>query len=145
MLRTISGRILLVLALLLPLSAMRVVAQDTAGEEPWQAVITQQIEAFRHQDAPGAFQFAGKMFHAMYPTAEEFFITIMGGGYAPIMESASHSFGEFKLDPEIGVVQEVKFVGPDQELYEAYYQLQEEAEGWRVQGVMLARAPGVGV
>jgi hypothetical protein len=145
MLRAISGRILLVLALLLPLSAVPLSAQDATGEEPWQAVITQQIEAFRQQDAPGAFQFAGKMFHSMYPTAEEFFITIMGGGYAPIMESSSHSFGEYKLDPGIGVVQVVRFVGPDQELYEAYYQLREEEDGWRVQGVALARAPGVGV
>ena len=44
------------------------------------------------------------------------------------------------------VVQVVKFVGRDQSLYEALYQLVDEpGEGWRVQGVILRKEAGIGV
>ena len=124
-------------------------AQDAAAPavaiEPWQSVITSQIEAFRAKDAPGAFQYAGAGFQVAFPTAEAFFGAIVGSGYAPIMESRSHSFGEFKKMGDKAVVQEVKLVGNDQSLYEAFYQLAEEENGWRVQGVQLMKQPGMGV
>ena len=75
-------------------------AQDAAAPgatiEPWQSVITSQIEAFRAKDAPGAFQYAGAGFQVAFPTAEAFFGAIVGAGYAPIMESRSHTFGKFE-------------------------------------------------
>jgi hypothetical protein len=39
----------------------------------------------------------------------------------------------------------VKLVGKDQSLYEAFYQLTEEAAGWRVQGVQLLKQAGMGI
>ena len=36
-------------------------------------------------------------------------------------------------------------VGNDQSLYEAFYQLAEEKDGWRVQGVQLVKQAGMGV
>ena len=48
------------------------------------------------------------------------------------------------MSPE-HVLQDVKFVGNDQSLYEAIYQLDKEAEGWRVHDVQLMKTPGVGV
>lgn len=121
-------------------------AQDTvAPAEPWQVVVTQQIEAFRAKDAPGAFQLAGAGFQSTFPTAEAFFGAIVGAGYAPIMESRSHSFGTFKMLGDKAVLQNVKFIGNDQSLYEAIYQLAEEPGGWRVQGVQLVKQPGIGV
>jgi len=113
--------------------------------EPWQGVITSQIEAFRMKDAKGAFQWAGAGFQVAFPSPEAFFIAIVGSGYAPIMESRSHSFGSFRKLGDKAVVQEVKFVGNDQGLYEAFYMLAEEANGWRVQGVQLAKQAGVGI
>ncbi len=128
------------------MAALPVAGQDAAtGDQPWQAVITGQIEAFRAKDAPGAFQYAAKAFHAGFPTAEAFFIAIIGSGYAPIMDSRSHSFGAFEMTGETVVLQEVKFVGNDQSLYEAYYQLTEESEGWRVSGVQLVKQAGLAI
>jgi hypothetical protein len=46
---------------------------------------------------------------------------------------------------EDGVVQEVRLVGKDQELYTAIYQLTQEEVGWRVQGVQLVRQAGVAI
>jgi hypothetical protein len=43
-------------------------------------------------------------------------------------------------------MQVVRFVGPDQGLYEALYQLVDEPDvGWRVQGVVLKKEAGIGV
>lgn len=41
------------------------------------------------------------------------------------------------------VLQQVTLVGKDQWLYGAIYQLIEEPEGWRVQGVQLYRQQGM--
>lgn len=120
-------------------------AAPNAAVEPWQAVISSQIEAFRTKDAPGAFQYAGAGFQVSFPSAEAFFIAIISSGYSPIMESRSHSFGGFQMVGDNAVLQQVKFLGNDQGLYEAVYQLAQEPGGWRVQGVQLVRQPGVGI
>lgn len=128
------------------LLASPVRAEDAAAaSEAWQGVITSQIEAFRHKDAPGAFQYASAAFQTSFPSAEAFFVAIIGSGYAPIMESRSHTFGTFQMLGESSVLQEVKLVGNDQSLYEAFYQLTEETGGWRVQGVQLLKQPGLGI
>jgi hypothetical protein len=113
--------------------------------EPWQEVITSQIEAFRTKDAAAAFSYAGAGFQVAFPSAEAFFNAIVAAGYAPIMESRSHSFGRFQKLGDKAVAQEVKFVGNNQGLYSAIYMLAEEANGWRVQGVQLAKEAGVGI
>jgi hypothetical protein len=135
----------LLLAAILPSMAEDDAAPDAARTPPWQQVISSQIQAFRDHDAPGAFMYAGASFHVAFPDAEAFFVTIMGSGYAPIMESTSHSFGEYRLVGSTGVVQLVRLVGNDQQLYGALYQLAEEEAGWRVQAVQLYREPGVAI
>lgn len=120
-------------------------AQDAPKVEPWQAVISSQIQAFRDHDAPAALSFAGKGFQTAFPSPESFFVSIMGSGYAPIMESRSHSFGPFQMVGDKSVAQQVKLTGAKQELYEAVYLLTEEEGGWRVQGVQLAATAAVGI
>ena len=112
---------------------------------PWQDVITSQGQAFRDHDAPAALSFAGQGFQTRFKSAEEFFVTIMGSGYAPIMQSRSHSFGPFQKIDDKTVAQQVRFAGADQRLYEAVYVLVEEEAGWRVQGVQLAKTAAVGI
>ena len=129
------------LVLVQPLAAQEPTALDT----PWQDVISSQIQAFREHDAPAAFSYAGAGFQVAYQNAEVFFEAIVTSGYAPIMESRSHSFGDYELLSARAVVQEVKFVGKDQELYGAIYQLSEEENGWRVQGVQLFKQPGIAI
>jgi hypothetical protein len=115
------------------------------AETPWQDVISSQIQAFREHDAPGAFMYAGAGFQVSFPSAEAFFNAIVTSGYAPIMESVSHSFGEYRMLGPAAVIQEVRLVGKGQELYGALYQLSEEEAGWRVQGVQLYRQQGVAI
>jgi Domain of unknown function (DUF4864) len=127
------------------LAVTPVLAEDASPEAAWQKVITGQIEAFRHGDAPEAFAYAGAGFQQTFPNAVVFFEAIIASGYAPIMESKSHTFGPFERTGQDGVAQVVKFVGPHQELYEAVYMLVEEADGWRVQGVSLGQPQGIGI
>lgn len=121
-------------------------AQDAvAPDVPWQDVITAQVEAFRTADAPEAFRYAATPFQSAFPDAETFLITIVGSGYGPIMESTSHSFGAYsQLDPR-SMAQQVMFTGRDLSRHEAIYVLTEEEGGWRVSGVQLVKAPGMGV
>lgn len=129
-------------ALVAPLSGEEV---TPAPPTEWQKVITSQIQAFRDQDAPRAFSYAGIGFQATFPNAETYFVAIIQSGYAPIMDSLSHRFGEFRMLGDMGVVQQVKFVGNNQQLYDAVYQLTQETGGWRVQGVYLMAPNGVSI
>ena len=150
--RTTRNRVLVAVLAGIILAGAPAAAQTDgapAGEEvaasPWQDVISSQIQAFRDRDAPTAFSFAGAGFQVTFQNAEVFFEAIVNSGYAPIMESRSHSFGGFQRFGASGVIQEVRLVGKDLELYTAIYQLTEEEVGWRVQGVQLVRQAGVAI
>jgi hypothetical protein len=133
---------LFVLLLALPAGAAD---SAPAGEAPWQAVISRQIEAFRAHDAATAFSCAGRGFRVSFPSAEAFFDAVISSGYAPIMDSQSHSFGEYLRLGAAAAIQQVRLVGNGQERYLAVYQMTAEPEGWRVQGVQLAREAGIAI
>lgn len=130
----------MLLGLLLPASGQ----DDTS---PWQDAVSGQIEALREGDAELALSFAGESFRTQFEgQADRFYEAIMSLGYTPIAASRSHSFGEFDKISDTLVVQVVKFIGTDQGLYEAVYQLGDEGEnGWHVLGVVLKKAAGVAV
>lgn len=138
-------RIIFAVAMMLAALVVPAWAQDDAA--PWQATVSGQIEAFRAQDGATALTFAGQGFRTQFEgQPEAFYAAIIALGYQPIVDSRSHSFGAFDKISDTVVMQVVKFVGPDQGLYEALYQLADEPdEGWRVQGVALRREEGVGI
>lgn len=138
-------RVIFVTALMLIGLAFPAWAQT--DEAPWQATVTGQIEAFRAQDGAAALSFAGQGFRTQFEAQpDSFYAAIIASGYQPIVDSRSHSFGEFNKVSDTSVLQVVKFVGPDQGLYEALYQLADEpGEGWRVQGVALRKEAGIGI
>jgi hypothetical protein len=119
-------------------------AQDDPMPAGWQAVITGQVEAFRSHDAPGAFQYAAASFHQSFASPEDFVRAIREWGYEAIMDSRTHSFGPYEWVGENVVLQFVRFTGRDSALYEAIYQLNREADGWRVGGVQLRKTAGMG-
>lgn len=137
--------VLAALSLALAVLATPALAEDvpSASAAPWQDVISGQIQAFRDRDAPTAFGYAGAAFQVSFQNAEIFFETIVTSGYGPIMDSHSHSFGEYQMVGGAAVLQRVRLIGGDLQLYDAIYQLIEEPEGWRVQGVQLFRQQGM--
>ena len=137
-------RVLVTLALTMMALVVPAAAQDDAA--PWQATVTTQIEAFRASDGVAALDMAGAAFKAQFEDPDLFVAAIAASGYGPIVTSRSHSFGTFDRVSDTQVLQVVRFVGPDQALYEAVYQLSNEPDvGWRVQGVALRKEAGIGV
>ena len=138
-------RIVFALAMLLFALATPTFAQS--DDAPWQASVTGQIKAFRAGDGATALTFAGEGFRTQFEgQPDAFYAAIAASGYAAIVESRSHSFGEFNKVSETSVLQVVKFVGPDQSLYEAMYQLSNEPDaGWRVIGVVLRKQAGIAI
>lgn len=128
--------------LTIPASAVDVTAKPEAA---WQTVITGQIEALRTGDSTTALGLAGADFHAQFKDPAEFVAAIEASGYDPVVRSISHSFGDFTKLDRTHVVQMVSIVGPDQLLYQALYQLEQEADGWRVEGVALKHVAGVAI
>ena len=59
-------------------------AEIVPDPSAWQNVITGQIEAFRHGDAPTAFGFAAAPFQTAFPDAVTFMESIAASGYTPI-------------------------------------------------------------
>jgi hypothetical protein len=143
--RRLIMRVLVAVAMMLAALVAPVVSQDEAS--PWQATVTGQIEAFRAQDGAAALAFAGEGFRTQFEAQPEaFYGAIIASGYTPIVESRSHSFGNFNRLSDTAVLQVVKFVGRDQALHEAVYELVDEPEeGWRVQGVLMRREAGIGI
>ena len=119
-------------------------AQDDPAAAEWQAVITGQVEAFRMHDGAGALSFAGASFKQNFPDPAAFEKAIRDWGYGAIMESRSHSFGPYQKVNDLVVLQAVRFTGPDSVLYDAIYQLNKEADGWRIGGVQLVKTTGMG-
>ena len=119
-------------------------SQDDIMASEWQAVITGQVEAFRMHDAPAALSFAATSFKQNFPDPAAFEQAIRDWGYEAIMESRTHSFGPYEQVNETVVLQAVRFTGPDSILYEAVYQLNKEADGWRIGGVQLIKTAGMG-
>lgn len=136
-----------ILALMMMVMALTLPAAGQADGTPWQAVVDGQIAALQAQDGPAALGFASEGFRTQFAEQPEaFLIAVEASGYGPIVHSRSHSFGNFERVSDTVVAQVVKFVGSDQSLYEALYQLGEEPdEGWRVLGVALRKAPGIGI
>lgn len=137
-------RLLLAFAMMLITLIGPAWSQDDQG---WKQTVTGQIEALRAQDGPLALSFAGAAFRTQFEAQPEaFYGAIVGSGYLPIAESRSHSFGDFTEVSETVVTQAVTFVGQNQKIYEAIYQLVNEPdEGWRVAAVVLRTDAGIAI
>ena len=128
-----------------PAPSAEIPAPDQAMVDAWQGVVAAQILAFRTHDAPGALKYASAPFHAQFTDPEAFYAAIIGSGYGPIVASKAESFGPYQMVADGMVLQDVKLTGTDQSVYEAIYQLTNEADGWRVAGVQMVKTPAIGV
>jgi hypothetical protein len=113
---------------------------DRAGVEQ---TILGQIDAFRHDDAPGAFAFASP------GTQQRFgdpgvFLDMVRNAYQPVYNP--HGIDFTKLSTRNGaIVQSVELIGPDGAAYTALYTMEREADGsWRIIACMLVPSQRVG-
>jgi hypothetical protein len=132
--------VVLVLAgsLLRPLAAR---ADDPADVPPADRtaiadVISRQIDAFRHDDAPAAFAFASPMIQGMFGDPAHF-LAMVQRGYPPVYRPRSVHIGALVMH-DGRIVQRVELVGPDGARELALYTMEREPDGsWRIDGCQL--------
>lgn len=141
----------LLLALLLAAAPVR--AQDVPADLPpgitavdrgnIRDVIARQLQAFRHDDAEGAYAFAAPSIRRSFPTAAEF-MDMVRRGYPPVYRPRTQEFSELaRRDGE--VVQEVELVGPDGRAVLAVYTMERDASGrWLISACRLIPSVRVG-
>lgn len=129
--------LLLCLAFGLPLAAA---AADVTGADAAEirAVIHRQIDAFRRDDARGAFALASPGVQKAFGTPERFLDTVRAS-YGAVYRPARVSF----LDLVVmggDVVQPIQVVDRDGGVWVAYYAMQRQRDGsWRTSGCHLVQ------
>jgi uncharacterized protein DUF4864 len=131
-------RFLLGLAVLLPTWAQadgRVTSADLAEIR---AVINRQIDAFRRDDAQGAFALVSPGVQQVFGTPERFLDTVRTS-YRAVYRPANVAFLELVVMGE-DVVQQVQITDRNGAVWLAYYAMQRQRDGsWRTNGCHLAQ------
>lgn len=133
---THSSKKLPLLALLVLLTAPGAHAQTDADRGAIQGIISQQLEAFQHDDATAAFSFASPMIQHMFGSPENF-MAMVGRGYPPVYRPRQKTFGP--LETTNGeLIQKVELVGPDGRSYTALYTMEQQPDAtWKINGCRL--------
>lgn len=130
-------RLFLSLLLALPAAALAVEVTGADAAEI-RTVIHRQIDAFRRDDAHGAFALASPGVQQAFGTPERFLDTVRAS-YGAVYRPASVSFLELVV---IGgdVVQPIQVVDRDGGAWVAYYAMQRQKDGsWRTSGCHLVQ------
>ena len=129
--------------LLFGLLAGPVTAQE--GGEPARseirAIIADQLDAFRLDDAPRAFSHAAPGIQQAFPTPEAF-MDMVRRGYLPVYRPKEVAFGPAE-EIDGTAVQQIFVTGPDGKDWVALYTLERQPDGaWKISGCLLRPAPG---
>ena len=107
------------------------------------AVIAQQIDAFRHDDAEAAFSFASPGIQGQFGTPSRF-LDMVRRAYPAVHRPRAVEFTGLRLG-EGAVVQEVELVGPDGAFELALYSMERDSAGqWRISGCTLVQSARLG-
>ena len=137
-------RLFLVFALLLPVPAAAVQAEEagvTAGEQAAiRGVIESQLAAFKRDDGQTAFSFASPTIKQLFGTPEHF-MAMVRSGYPAVYRPQAVEFRKLHQDGT-ALIQEIRFIGPDGKAVIALYSLIQTVEGnWLIDGVVIVPAP----
>ncbi len=116
-------------------------ASVDAGEIPaLRSLVEKQLQAFRADDAAGAYGLASPSIREMFPTAD-IFIDMVRRGYPPVYRPRSFTFGEASdggTGPELSVrIDDADGIG-----WTAVYSFERQPDGsWAISGCRLLKAP----
>lgn len=101
-------------------------------------VIESQLEAFRRDDAAGAFAFASPKIQEIFGDPATF-MAMVQAGYQPVYRPRRFAFQDLK-ELRGQPAQEVFFVGPDGKEVLGIYVMDRQPDGrWRIDGVFLIK------
>ena len=108
------------------------------------STIQTQLDAFRRDDAEGAYAEAAPNIRTIFPSAD-IFMEMVRRGYPPVYRPRSTDFTSLRVE-DGQFVQHVDIIGPDGTLHEALYTMVRGADGsWRIAGCALLVPNRVGV
>lgn len=126
----------LLLVWVLPVQAQTRV-MTAADRSAIREVITQQLEAFRQDNAAGAFALTSPGIQAKFQTAERF-LRMVRTSYPAVYRPQQVVFRDLEV-LEGQATQEVLFVGPDGVPVRAFYPMEPQPDGtWKTDGCYLA-------
>ena len=134
----------LLLALFLFGASTALLAAEVSREDALaiRAVITEQLDAFAHDDAPRAFSLATAGIQAQFGTPE-MFMSMVRSAYPVVHRPKTVQF-EQPVVVEGRIIQPVRMTDAAGRAFIALYPMQREANGsWRINGCQLAKLPGV--
>ena len=119
-----------------PLTAHAQTAEQSDGAKQ---IIQRQLDAFAHDDAPGAYAFAAPRVKAIFPDPN-LFLMMVANGYAPVYRHRNVEFGPTKLT-EFGISQAVTFTDGDGQVWAALYTLEKQDDGgWAISGCVVVKS-----
>jgi hypothetical protein len=131
----------LVLALftVFPLAAQGVSEAD--GRE-FQRIIAGQIEAFRADDGPVAYDYAAPAIKKIFPSAE-IFMEMVRNGYRPVYRPNSYAFGDITDEMSGRPTQRVTIIDDHGKAWIALYAFEKQPDGsWKIIGCSLVESQG---
>ena len=117
-------------------------AQADGHEKAIQSVIEQQLSAFQANDLDTAFSYASPTIQQKFGSAQTFG-RMVETGYPMVWRPSSHRMQEL-VQTDAGPVQVVLFEDATGRMHEAGYLMQQIDGIWRINGVHVRKAPGVG-
>lgn len=110
---------------------------DDTGEA--RSVIQSQVDAFRRDDAAGAYALAAPAIKNIFPDAS-LFMDMVRGPYAPVYRHKRFEFGTSETKADGAIVQHVGIVDGDDVAWEAVYTLERQTDGsWKITSCTLKK------
>ncbi len=134
-------RMIVVAVAVVVMSVTGLFAQETPNPAI-QSTITQQLEALKVDDFPGAFAFASPNIKGLFGTAENFGAMVTQG-YPMVHRPGAVKMLELR-EVAGNLWQRVLITDQAGRTHMLDYQMIETPEGWQINGVQLLRAPDVG-
>ena len=107
-------------------------------------MIERQFDAFKRDDAAGAYGFASPTIQGMFPS-QDAFMAMVQRAYPPVYRPRSFEFGPTREVGE-GLEQAVGIQDRSGNDWDAVYSLEKQPDGsWRISGCRLVKRPGQSV
>jgi len=102
-------------------------------------VISSQIEAFKQDDAKGAYAFAAPIIQQLFPD-EDIFISMVKKGYPQVYRPKTYQFGA--LEPlDNAMAQTVILTDAEGRQWRALYTLERQSDGqWKISGCRILKS-----
>ena len=131
--------LVLVAGVVAALLAMPAGAEEAKPAAEARALISRQLDAFAHDDAPGAYALAAPDLKTKFADADVF-MDMVRRQYAPVYRHRSIDFGEAQLDGD-AIAITATIVDGDNQVWTALYKLARQPDGqWLINGCMLIKS-----